>query len=174
MSKSSKYNRIYISDIPVDKNDQGVLTPVIDEKYLLELFHDYNIQGHIKFNIIEKDKNNTYAYTFIRFADYSQAIRAISDFNYYKINGLPIRIMLVDHHRNFQTNANLIVKNLPPNIEVSEIHQLFSNYGEVITCKIPYDVKINIDLTKTVKYEKQYVGRDFCYVQFKSKKEYFI
>lgn len=36
-------NRIYISDIPVDKNDQGILSPVIDEKYLLELFHDYII-----------------------------------------------------------------------------------------------------------------------------------
>lgn len=38
--------------------------------------------------------------------------------------------------------GKLLIKNLDPDIEVSQLHDAFANFGEVITYEIPADIQI--------------------------------
>ena len=62
--------------------------------------------------------------------------------------------------------GNLFIKNLDPDIEVSQLHDAFANFGEIISCKIPSDIQMisKPDGTK----EKKNVSRGYGYVQFRN------
>jgi RNA recognition motif-containing protein len=90
-------------------------------------------------NVILKSKI-TGSYCFVEFADKEEAERAVRDFNYTKLNGQSIVITLTNHDimsRIVSGEGNLFVKGLDESIEAPQLHELFSNYGEVISCKIP-------------------------------------
>ena len=95
-------------------------------------------------------------FAFIAFDTPEAALAAIKDFNYTKLNGVPIVITpTTQEYQNLikSGEGNLYVKGLDEYIEISQLHELFQTYGEVISCKLP--------MTPDGK------NKGYAYVQFK-------
>ena len=111
--------------------------PIAAETELLyEIFNDYNVK-----NIILK-KRPSGAFAFIEFDSPENAERAINDINYTKLDGNPIYLTLasVQNLRTINEGYGILyIDGLDENIEASQLHELFSNFGEVISCKVPMD-----------------------------------
>jgi polyadenylate-binding protein len=126
---STQFNQIYVGDLPA----------LTDEAFLRTLFNDC---GAILPNgiILKKHKSLEKAFAFITFETHDGAAHAISEVNYTKLDGVPIRISWSDPETKKIRNSglgNLFIRGLDESIEVSQLHDAFSNFGEIISCKIP-------------------------------------
>ena len=95
-------------------------------------------------------------FAFIAFDTPEACLTAIKEFNYTKLNGIPIVITpTTQEYQNLikSGEGNLYVKGLDEYIEISHLHELFQQYGEVISCKLP--------MTPDGK------NKGYAYVQFK-------
>jgi RNA recognition motif-containing protein len=80
-----------------------------------------------------------YAYAFVTFDSSDSVDAVISELNYVKINGIPICIVRVDPETRAilsSRKGNIVVKNLDPLITEPQLHANFSEFGEVLSCKI--------------------------------------
>lgn len=157
---------IYVADLPVNK-EANPPQSAIDEEFLRQLFQDQGVSNSPEAVTIKTKigrSGNPYAFAFIKFDTHDQAVKAIADLNYTKLDNVPIRLILADKETKNITRSNqgnLFIKNLDPDIEVSQLHDAFANFGEIISCKIPSDL-----VTKDG--EKKYVSRGYGYVQFRN------
>lgn len=63
---------------------------------------------------------------------------ALKNLNYSLINGRPCRIMMAERDtakRQVQP-GNLVVKNLPPSVDEKSLHDTFSQWGNVTSCRV--------------------------------------
>lgn len=117
---------IYIGDIP-----SSVTNDFLDE--LLT-------ESAKPLSVVLEQKGNGYKYAFAKFASKEHAQKVIDELNFVKLDGTPIRICHADTDTRsiIQSNENtLVVKNLNENIEVSQLHNAFSHFGEIVSCKVP-------------------------------------
>jgi len=63
--------------------------------------------------------------------------------NYGELNGKEFRLMWQVKDSKVISKFNLIVKNLPKNITSKDLNTLFSEVGNVFSCKIPTNSKHN-------------------------------
>ncbi|EAY16086.1 hypothetical protein TVAG_278520 [Trichomonas vaginalis G3] len=122
-------NEVFIDDLPT----------CIDVQFLKELFEDY---GHFPTDsiFVKKQTKPNKAYAFVTFKSHELAKRAIEELNYTKLDGVPIRMYWGDPYTMSlaRSDANtLLIRGLAENIEVSQLHDAFSNFGNLVTCKIP-------------------------------------
>lgn len=136
---------VYVGDLPAKTKD-GHAIAELDEEFLRNLFAEYGkiVEGDQGIRIITReDRNgNPYCYAFINFQTRQDADNAIRELNYTKLDGCPIRLGIADKEtkRIRQSGqGNLFIKNLDKDIEVSQLHDAFGNFGEIISCKIPTD-----------------------------------
>ena len=123
--RQPKDNAIHVSNLP----------PGATVEFIRSLFSEC---GTV-INVILKNKP-TGSYCFVEFADKAEAEKAVRDFNYTKLNGESIVITLTNHDimsRIVSGEGNLFIKGIDESIEAPQLHELFSNFGEVISCKIP-------------------------------------
>ena len=136
---------VYVGDLPVKSKDGHIISGV-DEAFLRDLFSESGkiIEGDQAIRIITReDRNgNPYCFAFINFQTQEDASAAVRDLNYTKLDGCPIRLGIADKEtRRIRQSGqgNLFIKNLDKDIEVSQLHDAFANFGEIISCKIPTD-----------------------------------
>lgn len=166
MNQQESSSTIYVSDLPVNE-DANPPCCSIDEDFLRQLFQGYGVSNSpdavtIKAKI--KPSGKAYAFAFIKFDTREQAMKAIYDLNYTKLDGVPIRLIMADKETKSVTRSNegcLFIKNLDPDIEVSQLHDAFANFGEIISCEIPTDIVVKDG-------EKKHVSRGYGYVQFRN------
>jgi polyadenylate-binding protein len=116
----------------------------VTEEFLRKLFNEV---GEIRPNGVTIKSRNSRSgqkgyFAFLQFEDQDVALRAISELNYTKLDGYPIRMMLADRETKAimrSNQGNLFVKNLDESIEDSQLHDAFASFGEVISCKIHKD-----------------------------------
>ena len=123
--RQPKDNAIHVSNLP----------PGATVEFIRSLFSEC---GTV-INVILKNKP-TGSYCFVEFADKSEAEKAVRDFNYTKLNGESIVITLTNHDimsRIVSGEGNLFIRGIDESIEAPQLHELFSSFGEVISCKIP-------------------------------------
>ena len=121
--------QLYVGDLPISA----------DENFLRSLFAEC---GNIIPNgiILKKHRTLPKAYAFITFESHEAADKAITENNYTKLDGTPIRISWADPEtKRIQQSGqgNLFINGLDKTIEVSQLHEAFSNFGEIISCYIP-------------------------------------
>ena len=107
----------------------------ITSDFIKKLFADC---GPIK-NVIIREKNHS-NFAFVTFEKAESALKAIREYNYTKLNGIPIVITpTTQEYQNLikSGQGNVFVKGLDEYIEISQLHELFQTYGEVISCKLP-------------------------------------
>ena len=155
---------IFVADLPVNE-DSNQPYCLIDEYFLRQLFQGVSMSPYA---VVIQTKigcnGKPYAYALIQFDTHEQAMEAIEYFNYTKLNNIPIRLYMADYETNSiikNGQGKILIKNLDPEIEVSQLHDAFANFGEVITCEIPSDLVIRGD-------ERKYVSRGYGYVQFRN------
>ncbi|EAX90061.1 Polyadenylate-binding protein, putative [Trichomonas vaginalis G3] len=117
----------------------GDLPGSVDENFIKEIFKDYGSfpSGTVT---VKKHKSLDKSFAFVTFESHELAKRAISEVNYTKLDGVPIRILWSDPgtKRAIKNNVGaLFIRGLDENIEVSQLHDAFSNFGEIVSCKIP-------------------------------------
>lgn len=137
-----KENGVHVSNLPA----------VVTAEFLKSLFSE---AGTV-INVVLKQKP-TKCFAFVDFAHSAEAQIAVTDFNYTKLNGDSI---IVTRTTAEVINAiksgesNLFVRGLDPSVDNIQLHELFSNYGEVISVRIPLSNGI---------------PRGFAYVQYMKK-----
>lgn len=98
------------------------------------------------------------AWAVARFVDYMGARRALDVLNYVKLDGQPIRIEWGDEETRRIRNSGrgvIVLKNLDPSLEPSQLHEALGKWGEVIYCKMAADTDRSA----------------VCYAQFRNPKD---
>jgi len=90
----------------------------------------------------------------IKFKDHAKAQKAIDEFNYAKFDGKTIRVSMKEDNK-FDTDADLVISNLPVDVDEKTLHDNLNEYGEIISCKILRN--------------REGQSRGMGYVQFRSK-----
>jgi len=124
---SENVNQLIIYDLPNSINEEFIRGT---------LFGEYS--GIEKVDIMEKGINGMCSARVI-FDSHDIASRVLKKMNYTKFDGFPIKIIWDNQETRdllSSTNGKLIIKGLDENIEVSQLHEAFSNFGEVIICHI--------------------------------------
>lgn len=122
--------QIFVGDLPKD----------IDEIFLRHFFAE---SGEIIPNsgiVLKKHKTLDSSFAFVTFATHEQAAEAMKNLNYTKLDGRPIRILWCDTETKAiikSGRGSLFINGLDESIEVSQLHDAFSTFGEIISCKIP-------------------------------------
>ena len=120
-------NRLYVGDLP----------NCVDKEFIHDFFADCGKIIGIK---IKRSKLRKMSYAFITFETHEGAEKAISEYNYTKLDHVPIRISWADSEtKRIQQSGlgNLKIDGLDKTIEASQLHEVFSSFGEVISCYIP-------------------------------------
>ena len=120
-----KENGIHVANLP----------PTVTTDFIKSLFSE---SGQV-INVVLKQKP-TSCFAFVDFALKEEAEAAVRDFNYTKLNGESIIVTrttseIVGAIQSGQ--GNLFIRGLDPTIDCLQLHELFSSYGEIISCRIP-------------------------------------
>ncbi|KAM7275587.1 hypothetical protein ACFE04_017453 [Oxalis oulophora] len=78
----------------------------------------------------------TLCYGFINFFSSPQAMMAMKTLNYTKIKGQRIRVLLSNRDPTRREVGNVFVKNLEGSVDSLMLHNIFSTYGSVLSCKV--------------------------------------
>jgi len=143
---NNQKNRIYIGDLPLSVTE-GFIKNTLLEGY----------KGITKIELFKK-KYETFC--FVTFSSDNNIKKIITELNYTKIDGKPCRIVPADEETLDiirRRVGNVIICGLDESIEVSQLHEAFSNFGDIICSKIP------------MIYRKgEWVSRGYGYVQFRN------
>ncbi|RHN51251.1 putative polyadenylate binding protein [Medicago truncatula] len=80
-------------------------------------------------------------YGYVNYSNARDAADAMENLNYYTLNGKPIRIMFSHRDPLIRKTgfANLFIKNLETSIDNKALHETFSVFGNVLSCKVAMD-----------------------------------
>jgi len=118
----------------------GDLHPDITEGILFELFNRVGPVASIRIcrDTITK---RSLGYGYVNFHNVQDAERALDTMNFNDIQSRPCRIMWSqrDPHLRKSGVGNIFVKNLPPSIDNKSLFDLFSVFGNILSCKVATD-----------------------------------
>lgn len=92
-------NLIIVYDLPVNIDANSTPSSAVDEDFLRQLFEGYNVSTSPDSVLIKTKINRNgkpYSFALMKFDTHEDAIKAIQDLNYTKLNGVPIRLILTD------------------------------------------------------------------------------
>ncbi|KAI6659282.1 hypothetical protein LOD99_14953 [Oopsacas minuta] len=118
---------VYVGDLQTD----------VDEHDLLQVF---NRTGNITSIHVcrDVDTDNSLGYAYVNYSKKESAELALEMLNYHKIQGKSCRVMWSQHVEESKKmgDANLFVKNLEKQIESKDLHEIFSKFGNILSCKV--------------------------------------
>ena len=137
---TSQPTYVIVENLPVDF-DSG--RTFITGDFLRHLFMGWDLT--VEDAVIKNYKGANripYAYGIVKFGTRRAAERVVEEYNYTKLENSPICLTLVDEetYRAKKTGAGkLIIKGLDPEIQECQLHEALSNFGSLVSCKIPCD-----------------------------------
>ncbi|KAF4377897.1 hypothetical protein F8388_018498 [Cannabis sativa] len=119
----------------------GDLHPSINELQLFQLFSQ--IGQLISVRVCrDLSSGRSLGYGYVNFSNPQDASRALNVMNFRVVNGKPIRIMYSNRDPSIRKSGtgNIFIKNLDKGIDCKALHETFSNFGNILSCKIATDV----------------------------------
>ncbi|CAK0801246.1 unnamed protein product, partial [Prorocentrum cordatum] len=118
----------------------GDLHPDIAEATLYEAFQS---AGNVASCRVCRDSvsRKSLCYGYVNYYTVEDAEKALDTLNYMSIKGKPCRIMWSqrDSTRRQSTNSNIFVKGLDLSIDNKALHDTFSVFGHILSCKVSMD-----------------------------------
>ncbi|KAH7296902.1 hypothetical protein KP509_26G044100 [Ceratopteris richardii] len=121
----SSQSSLYVGDLNVS----------ITEHELYELFSRV---GHVVSVRVNRNQATNSAYAYVNYTCPEFAQEAHSSLNYTMLHGKQMRIMNVDPDPTQRKSgaANIYVKNLDPLVDNKILHDTFSAYGQILSCRV--------------------------------------
>lgn len=100
--------------------------------------------------------NYTTCYAYVLFSQEEEALEAVNKLNFFKVHDKEMRVMLYDKERiKSMDRGNIVIKNLSADCDSKTLHDTFSIFGEILSCKVALN--------------SQGKCKGFGFVQFKNK-----
>lgn len=118
----------------------GELNPSVSEAALFEIFSPLGQVSSIRVCRDAVSKKSL-GYAYVNYHKHEDGERALDELNYSLIEGRPCRIMWSQRDPALRRNGdgNIFIKNLHPDIDNKALHDTFSAFGRVLSCKVATD-----------------------------------
>ena len=85
--------------------------------------------------MFDKDTNKSLGFGYLNFIEEDESKRCMEEMNNQTINGKQI-VLNKKKEQDFDSKANIIVRNLPKDIDQKQLMELFSEFGKIGSCKL--------------------------------------
>ncbi|KAJ3043632.1 Protein phosphatase PP2A regulatory subunit B [Rhizophlyctis rosea] len=118
----------------------GELDPNVTEAMLFEVF---NLIGPVASIRVCRDAvtRRSLGYAYVNYHNTADGERALEQLNYSGLKGKSIRIMWSQRDPSLRKSGqgNIFIKNLDPSIDNKALHDTFSAFGNILSCKVATD-----------------------------------
>ncbi|KAE8668116.1 Polyadenylate-binding protein 2 [Hibiscus syriacus] len=118
----------------------GDLDPSVTETQLYEYFNQVGQLLTVRL-CTDLPTRRSLGYGYVNYGNPQDAARALELLNFTPLNGKPIRIMYSNRDPSIRKSGagNIFIKNLDKGIDQKALHDTFSAFGNILSCKLAMD-----------------------------------
>lgn len=118
----------------------GDLDPKVDET---QLYHLFSQAGQVFSIRVCRDlaTKRSLGYAYVNYSSVLEASHALESLNFREVGGKPVRVMYSHRDPSIRKSgtANIFIKNLDKEIENKALHDTFSAFGPILSCRVALD-----------------------------------